>query len=77
MYFCLLSQFSALYIVSFVIITVGFIMFNAVPTYTPLTDEPADHSADPASRSASAATHLLTADRESPGTEAVIAVAAL
>ncbi|XP_008331259.1 solute carrier family 35 member F2-like [Cynoglossus semilaevis] len=70
-------KFSALYIVSFVIITVGFIMFNAVPTYTPLTDEPADHSADPASRSASAATHLLTADRESPGTEAVIAVAAL
>ncbi|KAL6469963.1 hypothetical protein MHYP_G00210820 [Metynnis hypsauchen] len=28
-------KFSALYIVSFVVITVGFIMFNVVPTYTP------------------------------------------
>ncbi|CAL8364628.1 unnamed protein product [Lota lota] len=28
--------FSGLYIVSFVVITLGFIMFNAVPTYTPI-----------------------------------------
>lgn len=31
-------QFSVLYIISFVVITVGFIMFNAVPTYTPITE---------------------------------------
>lgn len=28
-------QFSVLYIVSFVVITVGFILFNVIPTYTP------------------------------------------
>lgn len=31
-------QFSGLYIVSFVVITVGFVMFNAVPTYTPVPE---------------------------------------
>lgn len=31
-------QFSGLYIVSFLVITVGFVMFNAVPTYAPLPD---------------------------------------
>ncbi|XP_029546549.1 solute carrier family 35 member F2 isoform X2 [Salmo trutta] len=30
--------FSGLYIVSFVVITVGFVMFNAVPTYTPVPE---------------------------------------
>lgn len=41
-------QFSTLYVVSFVVITLGFIMFNAVPTYTALPrsnsseEEPAD-----------------------------------
>lgn len=37
-YSCSVSppQFSTLYIVSFIVITVGFIMFNAVPTYTAL-----------------------------------------
>lgn len=34
-FFLLLSsQFTGLYIVSFVVITLGFIMFNVVPTYT-------------------------------------------
>lgn len=28
-------QFSVLYIVSFVVITIGFILFNIIPTYTP------------------------------------------
>lgn len=32
------AQFSGLYIVSFVVITVGFVMFNSVPTYTPIPD---------------------------------------
>lgn len=45
-------QFSTLYIVSFVVITVGFIMFNAVPTYTALPgsssseEDPAEDPAD-------------------------------
>ncbi|XP_056140211.1 solute carrier family 35 member F2 [Lampris incognitus] len=30
--------FSSLYVISFVIITVGFVMFNAVPTYIPITE---------------------------------------
>ncbi|KAM3869013.1 solute carrier family 35 member F2-like [Diretmus argenteus] len=33
--------FSGLYIVSFVVITAGFIMFNAVPTYSPTTESDA------------------------------------
>lgn len=34
-FFLLLSsQFTGLYIVSFVVITLGFILFNVVPTYT-------------------------------------------
>lgn len=45
-------QFSTLYIVSFVVITLGFIMFNAVPTYTALPgsnsseEDPAEEPAD-------------------------------
>ncbi|XP_017292199.1 solute carrier family 35 member F2 [Kryptolebias marmoratus] len=42
-------KFSVLYIVSFVVITVGFIMFNTVPTYSALPDnaaEAANHAAE-------------------------------
>ncbi|XP_040005609.1 solute carrier family 35 member F2-like isoform X2 [Xiphias gladius] len=68
--------FSALYIISFVLITVGFIMFNAVPTYAALpedgsaevfVDQPAESSSD----------HLLAADRDTQRTEALTAVASL
>lgn len=34
-FFFFFFQFSSLYIVSFVIISVGFILFNVIPTYTP------------------------------------------
>lgn len=40
------NTFSALYIVSFVVITVGFVMFNAVPMYSALPEEPAEVSAE-------------------------------
>ncbi|XP_020792717.1 solute carrier family 35 member F2 isoform X2 [Boleophthalmus pectinirostris] len=36
--------FSALYIVSFIVIIVGFVMFNAVPTYSALTDGETQYS---------------------------------
>lgn len=39
-------SFSALYIISFVVISVGFIMFNAVPTYSTLLEEPAEELAN-------------------------------
>ncbi|XP_041865302.1 solute carrier family 35 member F2 [Melanotaenia boesemani] len=39
-------EFSALYVLSFVIITVGFIMFNTVPTYSALPDNSAEEAAD-------------------------------
>uniref|UniRef100_A0A3B4FVS0 Solute carrier family 35 member F2 n=1 Tax=Pundamilia nyererei TaxID=303518 RepID=A0A3B4FVS0_9CICH len=51
--FLFMYKFSALYIVSFVIITVGFIMFNAVPTYSVLPEEPAEASDDPEAQSSS------------------------
>ncbi|KAM9333504.1 solute carrier family 35 member F2-like [Pholidichthys leucotaenia] len=59
-------SFSVLYIVSFVVITVGFIMFNAVPTYSPLPEEPAESSDVPVD-------HLMDHQRA----EALTAVAAL
>ncbi|CAB1352310.1 unnamed protein product [Coregonus sp. 'balchen'] len=42
--------FSGLYIVSFVVITVGFVMFNAVPTYAPVpeSDSAGEEFDDPA-----------------------------
>ncbi|KAK7926042.1 hypothetical protein WMY93_008352 [Mugilogobius chulae] len=49
--------FSTLYIVSFVVIIVGFVMFNAVPTYSALTEEAPGSDADQGPR----------ADREPPG----------
>ncbi|XP_040907504.1 solute carrier family 35 member F2 [Toxotes jaculatrix] len=68
--------FSALYIISFVVITVGFIMFNAVPTYTALPeDDPAEVFSDRPAESSS--DHLLAADRDTPRTETLTAVAAL
>ncbi|XP_029956069.1 solute carrier family 35 member F2 [Salarias fasciatus] len=45
--------FSALYIVSFVVISVGFVMFNAVPTYSALPEEPAEEAADHTAQSSS------------------------
>ncbi|KAM6911293.1 solute carrier family 35 member F2 [Lycodopsis pacificus] len=73
--------FSSLYIMSFVIITVGFVMFNAVPTYSALPesdssgDEPAEVFVDLTAESSS--DQLLSAGRDSPRTEAPAAVAAL
>ncbi|XP_018556378.1 solute carrier family 35 member F2 [Lates calcarifer] len=65
-------KFSALYIISFVVITVGFIMFNAVPTYTALPeDDPADQPAEGSSD------HLLAANRDTQRAETITAVAAL
>lgn len=72
-------QFSTLYIISFVVITLGFIMFNAVPTYSALPesgsseDDPAEVFADRTAESSS--DHLLPAD--TPRTETLTAVAAL
>ncbi|XP_035482869.1 solute carrier family 35 member F2-like [Scophthalmus maximus] len=66
-------KFSALYIISFVVITVGFIMFNTVPTYTALPEgEPADDC--PAE---SPSDRLLPADGDAPRSETLTAVAAL
>ncbi|CAN9501290.1 unnamed protein product [Ophioblennius macclurei] len=47
------DSFSALYIVSFVVILVGFVMFNAVPTHSALPEEPAEETADQWSDSSS------------------------
>ncbi|XP_053297340.1 solute carrier family 35 member F2 [Pleuronectes platessa] len=65
-------KFSLLYIISFVVITVGFIMFNAIPTYTAL---PEDDPADPPPGSPS--DQLLAADTDSERNETLTAVAAL
>lgn len=71
-------QFSVLYIISFVVITVGFIMFNVVPTYSALPgDDPgevlAGHTAESSSH------HLLAADTDPDAQrpEPLTAVAAL
>ncbi|XP_026184351.1 solute carrier family 35 member F2-like [Mastacembelus armatus] len=68
--------FSALYIVSFVVIIVGFIMFNALPTYSALPEaDPAEvfavHTAE------SSSDHLLAAGREPQRSETLTAVARL
>ncbi|XP_029374620.1 solute carrier family 35 member F2-like [Echeneis naucrates] len=63
--------FSALYIVSFVVITVGFVLFNAVPTYTAL---PEDDPTDPVESSSD---RLLEPDGDAPRNETLTAVAAL
>ncbi|XP_044077323.1 solute carrier family 35 member F2 [Siniperca chuatsi] len=73
--------FSTLYIISFIVITVGFIMFNAVPTYSALPEsgsseeDPAEVFADHTAESSS--DHLLSADRDIQRTETLTAVAAL
>ncbi|XP_070838887.1 solute carrier family 35 member F2 [Chaetodon trifascialis] len=73
--------FSTLYIISFVVITLGFVMFNAVPTYSALPesgsieDDAAEASADRVVESSS--DHLLAADRDPLKTETLTAVAAL
>lgn len=73
MYFCFVSppQFSTLYIVSFIVITVGFIMFNAVPTYTALPgsssseEDPAEGPADLVAESTSDRNECQLCDRHS------------
>lgn len=67
--------FSTLYIISFVIITVGFIMFNAVPTYSALPDSGSSDDEDPAADGTSS--RLLSQGGDSQRTEMVTAVAAL
>ncbi|XP_053187905.1 solute carrier family 35 member F2 [Scomber japonicus] len=73
--------FSALYIISFVVITVGFVLFNAVPTYSALPetrsseDDPAEVFADHTAESSS--DHLLPADKDTQRPETLMAVAAL
>lgn len=72
-------KFSTLYTISFVIITLGFIMFNAVPTYSALPDSNSTDDEDPAADSPGEASSscLLSTDRDDQRTETVIAVAAL
>ncbi|KAM4727448.1 solute carrier family 35 member F2 isoform 2-T2 [Anableps anableps] len=67
-------KFSVLYIVSFVIITVGFIMFNAIPTYSAAPDAAGQEAADPAADPAS--DRLLPADGDARRTESVVAFTA-
>ncbi|XP_034539894.1 solute carrier family 35 member F2-like isoform X2 [Notolabrus celidotus] len=72
------NTFSTLYIISFVVITVGFIMFNALPTYSALPDSGSNDDEDPADGSVqSSPNHLLSTDRDNQRTEMVTAVAAL
>ncbi|XP_074467440.1 solute carrier family 35 member F2-like [Sebastes fasciatus] len=71
--------FSTLYIISFVVITVGFIMFNAVPTYSALPESGSNEDDDPgdviAERTAeSSSDRLLSAGRDA---ETPVVVAAL
>ncbi|KAG7217167.1 hypothetical protein INR49_027708 [Caranx melampygus] len=62
-FFLFQYTFSALYIISFVVITVGFIMFNIVPTYTaPPEGRPADPTENSSDR-------LLAPDRDTQTTE--------
>lgn len=74
-------QFSTLYIISFVVITFGFVMFNAVPTYSALPgssssdDEPSEGPDDQIPEDSS--DHRLSADRDSHRPETLTAVAAL
>ncbi|XP_028322573.1 solute carrier family 35 member F2 [Gouania willdenowi] len=67
--------FSVLYIISFVVITVGFIMFHAVPTYSALPGETIDESADISAPSST--DHLLSAQKGSQRSETLTAVDAL
>ncbi|KAF1378245.1 hypothetical protein PFLUV_G00188550 [Perca fluviatilis] len=73
--------FSPLYIISFVVITVGFVMFNALPSYSALPesisseDDPAEAFADLTAESPS--DRLLSAGKDSQGAETLTAVAAL
>lgn len=76
-YFVSHPQFSTLYIISFVVITFGFVMFNVVPTYSALPgsssseDDPNEGSAE------SSSDHLVSADGDPRRSETLTAVAAL
>ncbi|TNN61969.1 Solute carrier family 35 member F2 [Liparis tanakae] len=77
--------FSALYIISFVVITAGFVMFNAAPMYSALPesgsggDDPAEVFADLAADlpAESSSDRLLSAGGAAPRTESPAAAAAL
>ncbi|KAK5610430.1 hypothetical protein CRENBAI_004865 [Crenichthys baileyi] len=60
-------KFSVLYIISFVIIMMGFIMFNAIPTYSALHGAAAQEAADP--RPDHDSDRLLAADGDARRTE--------
>ncbi|KAM9728120.1 solute carrier family 35 member F2-like isoform 1-T1 [Menidia menidia] len=68
-------KFSALYILSFVVIIVGFVMFNAIPTYSALPGDYAEENDDHGTESFS--DRRLGAHRETQRPEAGTAVSAL
>lgn len=70
--FFLRPQFSTLYIVSFLVITVGFVMFNAAPTYSALAESGSgsdedDGGADLTAESSS--DRRMSAGGDTPGAE--------
>ncbi|XP_069574932.1 solute carrier family 35 member F2-like [Brachyistius frenatus] len=67
-------KFSALYIISFVVIMVGFIMFNAVPMYSALPEDPENPAEDPAEDPAD---RLLSEDGDAQILEMLTATAVL
>lgn len=67
-------KFSVLYMVSFVVITVGFVLFNAVPTYSALPEDPAGESAD---HTAHRSSDLYLPAADTQNTVVLTAVAAL
>ncbi|XP_078142750.1 solute carrier family 35 member F2-like [Centroberyx gerrardi] len=74
--------FSGLYIISFVVITVGFVMFNAVPTHSPANDSRDANCNDPAGEFAgqtaeTSSDRLLPAEKGIDRTETPAAVAVL
>ncbi|KAM3600777.1 uncharacterized protein V6R79_002431 [Siganus canaliculatus] len=74
-------KFSTLYIISFVVITVGFVIFNAVPTYSALPETGSieeDQAVGPAGVQTEAPSDpLLVSNQGCQKTEALTAVAAL
>ncbi|KAI9531907.1 hypothetical protein NQZ68_036708 [Dissostichus eleginoides] len=57
-------SFSTLYIISFVVIMVGFVMFNAVPTYTALPGSGSNEEENPPEEEESSSDRLLSAGPE-------------
>lgn len=65
-------SFSALYIVSFVVIVVGFVMFNAVPTYSALSESSPDEEVPDAHTAEGSTDHLLTPPRAETATAVAV-----